>query len=63
MTPMPVETFNWKETENLCRDYIKALTDRKSHHTRLKQYIFEAAVEAVYGNEIWEWINEMEEKI
>lgn len=53
-----------KSEENIC---IKGIIDacesfmdniENGHPEPEKQYIFEAAIGAVYGDEVWNWINQ-----
>jgi hypothetical protein len=49
--PRPLPTMDWNPVIKLCGYHLKTL----QHQT--KQYIYEAAMEAVYGDGVWDWIN------
>ena len=42
----------------MCIEYVDAVEDG-SVDDDWPHYIFEAAIESVYGNAIWEWIREV----
>lgn len=55
--PWPLGNPNFQDTSLLCQQYIDYLYDRGWVDANLKQYIFEAAIEAVFGDDVWSWIN------
>ena len=56
--PKPVPNPDWSQVILLCTSYIATLAEAKWEQKDSKIYIFEAAMEAVYGSkEIWKWIN------
>ena len=56
--PKPVPDPDWSEVIFLCTSYISTLAEAGWEQKDSKMYIFEAAMEAVYGgSEIWHWIN------
>jgi hypothetical protein len=50
------EQAKWKKVEKLCESYVDSLRLGESVQND-KQYIFEAAIEATFGNKIWKEIN------
>jgi hypothetical protein len=51
------EKINLTKTIKCCDDYINSI--HNNHPDPDIEYIFEAALEAIYGEKIWAWINEM----
>jgi len=41
-----------------CQSYIDALDDPEGRTKDAEIYIFEAAMSAFYGDDVWAWINE-----
>jgi len=57
--PTPLETPNFSGVIATVTEYIDSLAE--GHEPKdIKQYTFEAAVEAVYGRSVWNWINSRE---
>jgi len=48
---------DWDATRNLCRKYINDIAKDHYADDDLKYYIFEAAMEAVFGKNLWAWVN------
>ena len=66
-TPIPLEKIDWSMVENLALDYIDIIernvkivgqgwTSRVAGGDT-ERYVFEAVIQAVYGKDVWEWIN------
>lgn len=56
---IPTVIENPVVTEKLlsgCKEYIELINQRGSIH-ECEHFIFEAAVEAVFGKSVWKWIN------
>jgi len=58
--PKPIENPNFSELVTQCNTYITELSEsifpiESGDHI---QYIFEEAMKAVYGKNVFEWINE-----
>lgn len=51
--PKPLEQPNYKELEELCEYHLKHLNDDDDS----EHYIYEAAIEAIYGEDVWDYIN------
>lgn len=49
---------NFVPVQILCQDYINQLAEEGWVNGNLDHYIFEAAMEAVFGKDVWNWINE-----
>ena len=54
--PVPKPNPDFKELINACRSHISDIA-RTEHDDDTEHYIYEAAIEAVYGDEVWKWIN------
>ena len=50
-----IECAKLRET---CQRYIDAIANKSYIDSDYKHYIFEAALEAVFGEDIWEWVRE-----
>jgi len=55
--PQPLENPDWDYVVTLCKGHIFSLFSRGYDHDDTKEYIYEAAMEAVYGKAVWPWIN------
>lgn len=51
--PAPLPRPNWSRVERMCHGYIHALHTEGRVHNDSDHYIYEAAMEAVYGREVW----------
>jgi hypothetical protein len=59
MAPKQVENPELDELRNICNEYIKFVDGPDYHEDNdFKHYIFEKAVETIYGQIIWDFINE-----
>jgi len=58
--PKLVENPDWIPVINLCESYLDDLASEK--YTReIAQCIFESVMIALYGLEVWDYINELED--
>ena len=58
--PQQLSSPDFSEVIPLCKEYIKAITDgarSEDNLEDLKGYIFEAAMESVYGIDVWNYVN------
>jgi hypothetical protein len=55
--PQPLEMPNYQQLINTCHDYIHELAMLGYADEDYKHYIYEAALEAIYGNDVWTFIN------
>lgn len=53
--PQPIVHPDWTKLIEMCQQYIDAEPDFDNDWP---QYIFETAIEAIYGKTIWRWISE-----
>lgn len=56
--PKPIENPDFSILLDNCAEYIKQLSANGYYDDDLKDYVFEAAVEAIYGRDIWDWVAE-----
>lgn len=45
---------------NICGEYLTEVEKGESEDSDTPHFIFETALECVYGKEVWEWIREMQ---
>lgn len=50
---------DYKNLEDLCVEYIDSISNNEvgSIHKNIEICIFEAAMEGVFGKDVWEWID------
>jgi len=53
-TPKPVPDF--KNLVVMCQEHIQEIAVGNNNNDT-EHYIYEAAINAVYGDEVWKWIN------
>jgi hypothetical protein len=56
--PIAIELTEWDMVMNGCINYIEALKSGNHHTDDIEHYIFERALEAIFGKDVWEWVNE-----
>lgn len=59
--PEPLENLVWQPLLNVCRDYLHELETLGFADDDYPHYIFEAAITAIYGADIWTYINSVKE--
>lgn len=55
--PEPLTEPNWLPVYKMVLDYISQLDAQGWVDDDLQHYIFEAAMESVYGDDVWKFIN------
>jgi len=58
--PKPLKPFIMDELVRLCSQYIDDILSGDLD-SDLEHYIFEEAMEVVFGRDVWKWINENQE--
>ena len=53
---IPVGVADFSELRKVCRQYVE-LVNGGCETSNARQFIFEAAIEALYGEDAWDWIN------
>jgi len=61
--PIPLEEFDLQKVKEKCIEFIDFYDDDKEYHegSDHDHYIFEATMEAIYGPDVWDWINSRQE--
>lgn len=54
--PTPLKKPNWKPLKDECCDALKRIKIAGEAGSESEHEIYEAAMEAVFGNNIWNWI-------
>ncbi len=56
--PQPLREIDWSTVQQLAESYIEAVAgDDLGAQENLQAYIFESAIGAVFGANVWDWIN------
>ena len=57
--PRQLDHQDYGPLRKICQDYIDDLDDLRCVDEDHSHYIFECAMEAVFGKSVWGWINKM----
>lgn len=58
--PKQLAEFDLLLLTETCGEYIDRIASGKYHEDDdIKHYIFECAIETIYGKDVWKWINRM----
>lgn len=57
--PQPLEKPNFDKLIETCNDILKEIYEHKYDRDDNQYYIYEAALEAIYGKKVFDWIREM----
>jgi hypothetical protein len=52
----PVDNPDFSQVVDLCKEYLEEIKENRYADSDTKHYIFEVALEAVYGKSIWEYV-------
>lgn len=55
--PLPYEERNYATLNELCEEYVNQVDAIGCVEDGMNGYIFESAIEAVFGRDVWDWIN------
>ena len=58
--PKPLATIDWSSVQQMVTKHIDNLAkpeDEREREKDLDHYTYEAAVETVFGRDVWKWIN------
>lgn len=57
--PVKLENINTKELIEICQEYIDFIDndDKYQNDNDYKKYIFEVAMETIFGKKVWDFIN------
>ncbi len=55
------EEIDLTELKNICKEYIDFVSNKEEYHedNDYRYYIYEKALEAIYGKAIWKYKNEI----
>ena len=56
--PKQMNGINIDSLKSVCQAYVDELDKNGYANANHKQYIFETALECLYGCKIWEWVKE-----
>jgi hypothetical protein len=56
---LELEAIDLQELRNICQEYINFVDDDTEYHedNDYKQFIYEVAMETIFGPDIWKFIN------
>lgn len=57
--PRPREDMDWKPLVNYLQIGVKSKNDGRGEPKDFRYYVFELAMEIVYGHDIWKWWNNL----
>jgi 5-methylcytosine-specific restriction endonuclease McrBC regulatory subunit McrC len=57
--PQPLEKPNFDELIELCNYILKEIYEHKYNKDDNQYYIYETALEVIYGEKVFKWIEEM----
>ncbi len=55
--PSPLATLDLQELQEMCSNYLHDLAGDSYVDDDYDQYIYEASLEALYGKDVFKWIN------
>ena len=55
---LPSEDINWAPLLSLCEENLQHISKEKFEQEDMNQWMYEAVYEAVYGNSVFDWMNE-----
>lgn len=57
--PAPIDYPDWSRVKELCAANLVEIVKEKRLSEDIREYIYETAMKVVYGEKIWDWINEV----
>ena len=55
--PKPLKDIDFKPLINICEDFIKYLNSGETNGNGDEHYIYNCALECIYGKDVWVWID------
>lgn len=55
--PIQLKNINVKPLKEICQNYINDLEKNAYVDEDYEHYIFEIAMECIFGEDVWKWIN------
>ena len=59
--PRPKEDIDWEEVKRLAEDHLDEVENDEAEDSDTPHYIFEAVMIAVYGRNVFDWENQLDE--
>lgn len=59
---LQVENPDFTNVANLCQEYIDDISSRGWAGGDYKDYMFEAAMIAVFGSDVWDWVSDRKDQ-
>jgi len=57
--PLPIDQMNWTPVVDCIEEGINALQDEGFEGEDFEGFVFEAAMEVVYGKDVWKWYSDL----
>jgi hypothetical protein len=57
INPIPMDEIDWQPVVKMVTNTVGYMTNEGYAPKDFEHYIFEAAMEAVYGKDVWDWYN------
>lgn len=52
-------TKEWQALTDVCEEYLDYVEEKnEDRSSKISHYVFERAMELVYGPNVWDWVNE-----
>jgi len=55
--PKQSQSFNFEPLQDICQEYIDSVEKDGYANEDFDHYIFETALECIFGKEVWSWVN------
>jgi len=59
IVPKKLDNPDWTQIVTVCEEYINCLANKGYASTDTDHFIFETVLTAVYGKDIWDFVNEI----
>lgn len=60
--PLPLHTINWNRILNVAEDRMTSIAGSFGNcYEDAKQYMYEEVMKTIYGADVFEWINKMDQ--
>jgi len=58
--PKPIENPDWSGVIQNCQERLKEYVEGAQTDSDLPHYVYEAAMSAVFGPDVWDWLNKVQ---
>lgn len=55
--PKQLSSFDFSPLQKICQNYINELAEEGYADKDYDHYIYETAIECIFGKDVWQWIN------